>query len=61
MNDMAHKGFNKEPGNHNSIWAALMDMDLVLQDGSRCKLKDNIKSVTFKEKKRVTNGRIPRI
>ena len=50
-----HRGFNKEPGNYTSFWESLMDMDITLKDGTKCKIKDNIKSVTFKETKKVTN------
>ena len=52
---MTFRGFNKEVKEHQSIWDALMDMDLILKDGSKCKLKDNIKSIKFKDTKKVTN------
>lgn len=52
---MYFRGFNKEKKEYKSFWDALMDMDLVLKDGSKCKLKDNIKSITFKDTKKVTN------
>jgi hypothetical protein len=47
------RGFNKKPGQYKNLWEALMDMDLVLLDGTKCKLRDNIKSVKFLDSKKV--------
>ena len=52
---MEHRGFNKEPKPHKSLWESLMDMDLTLEDGTKVKLKDNIKSVTLKGTKKIKN------
>lgn len=48
------KSINKVGGippreNFNSVWDWLMNWELTLTDGSKVLLKDNIKSVTFKQ------------
>jgi len=47
---------NKKPfKDFADFWEQIMDWDIVLENGTKCKLKDNIKSVKFMEHKKIKN------
>ena len=37
------------------VFKWVMDWDITLKDGTKCKVKDNVKSVTFKQTKKLNN------